>query len=120
MADFINPAIVPKIKVYTGEEIPGVGMGTFGSDRFSAEQVSNAVAGAIRCGYRMFDCAACYGNEDQIGQVFKTAFDEGVVERKELFITTKVWNDMHERVEESCRKSIEDLQCEYIDLFFIH
>lgn len=120
MAEFINPAIVPKVKVYTGEEIPCVGMGTFGSDRFSAEQVSNAVAGAIRCGYRMFDCAACYGNEDQIGQVFKAAFDEGVVERKELYITTKVWNDMHERVEESCRKSIADLQCDYVDLFFIH
>ena len=60
-----------------------------------AEQVSNAVAGAIRCGYRMFDCAACYQNEDQIGEVFKAAFDEGVVERKDLFIMTKVWNDMH-------------------------
>jgi len=33
---------------------------------------------------------------------------------------TKVWNDMHREVEKSCRKSIEDLQCEYIDLFFIH
>ncbi len=120
MGEFINPAIVPKKKLYTGEEIPCVGMGTFGSDRFTAEQVSNAVAGAIRCGYRMFDCAACYGNEDQIGEVFKAAFDEGVVERKELYIMTKVWNDMHERVEESCRKSISDLQCDYIDLFFIH
>lgn len=120
MAECINPAIVPKVKVYTGEEIPCVGMGTFGSDRFSAEQVSNAVAGAIRCGYRMFDCAACYGNEDQIGEVFQAAFDEGVVERKELYIMTKVWNDMHERVEESCRKSIADLKCEYIDMFFIH
>ncbi|HIX64060.1 MAG TPA: aldo/keto reductase [Candidatus Mediterraneibacter colneyensis] len=120
MGEFINPAIVPKKKLYTGEEIPCVGMGTFGSDRFTPEQVSNAVAGAIRCGYRMFDCAACYGNEDQIGEVFKTAFDEGVVERKELYIMTKVWNDMHERVEESCRKSIADLQCDYIDLFFIH
>ena len=120
MGEFINPAIVPKKKLYTGEEIPCVGMGTFGSDRFTAEQVSNAVAGAIRCGYRMFDCAACYGNEDQIGEVFKATFDEGVVERKELYIMTKVWNDMHERVEESCRKSISDLQCDYIDLFFIH
>ncbi len=97
-----------------------MGMGTFGSDRFTPEQVSGAVAGAIRCGYRMFDCAACYGNEDQIGQVFQDAFDEGVVERSELFIMTKVWNDMHERVEESCRKSIADLKCGYIDLLFIH
>lgn len=120
MAEVMNPAMVPKVKIYTGEEIPCVGMGTFGSDRFTPEQVSNAVAGAIRCGYRMFDCAACYGNENQIGEVFQTAFEEGVVERKELFIMTKVWNDMHERVEESCRKSIADLQCEYIDLFFIH
>lgn len=120
MGEFINPADVPKKKLYTGEEIPCVGMGTFGSDRFTAEQVSAAVAGAIRCGYRMFDCAACYQNEDQIGEVFKTAFDEGVVERKDLFIMTKVWNDMHDRVEESCRKSIADLQCGYVDLFFIH
>lgn len=120
MAEMIQPAMVPKVKLYTGEEIPCVGMGTFGSDRFTPEQVSNAVAGAIRCGYRMFDCAACYGNEDQIGEVFHAAFEEGVVERKDLFIMTKVWNDMHERVEESCRKSIRDLQCDYIDLFFIH
>nr|WP_294495480.1 aldo/keto reductase [uncultured Mediterraneibacter sp.] len=120
MGEFINPAIVPKKKLYTGEEIPCIGMGTFGSDRFTPDQVSDAVAGAIRCGYRMFDCAACYGNEDQIGEVFKAAFDEGVVERKELYIMTKVWNDMHERVEESCRKSIADLQCDFIDLFFIH
>ena len=120
MGGFIDPAIVPKVKVYTGEEIPCIGMGTFGSDRFSAEEVSAAVAGAIRCGYRMFDCAACYGNEHQIGEVFKAAFDEGVVERKDLYIMTKVWNDMHERVEESCRKSIADLQCDYIDMFFIH
>ena len=70
MAEMIQPAMVPKVKLYTGEEIPCVGMGTFGSDRFTPEQVSNAVAGAIRCGYRMFDCAACYGNEDQIGEVF--------------------------------------------------
>ena len=85
MAEMIQPAMVPKVKLYTGEEIPCVGMGTFGSDRFTPEQVSNAVAGAIRCGYRMFDCAACYGNEDQIGEVFHAAFEEGVVERKDLF-----------------------------------
>lgn len=120
MAEFISPASVPKVTFYNGVKVPCVGMGTFGSDRFTPEQVSGAVAGAIRCGYRMFDCAACYGNEDQIGQVFQDAFDEGVVERSELFIMTKVWNDMHERVEESCRKSIADLKCDYIDLFFIH
>jgi diketogulonate reductase-like aldo/keto reductase len=100
--------------------IPCIGMGTFGSDRFSAQEVSEAVAGAIRAGYRMFDCAACYGNEAQIGEVFQQAFEEGVVERKDLYIMTKVWNDMHRDVEKSCRKSIEDLRCDCIDMFFIH
>ena len=97
-----------------------MGMGTFGSDRVSAEEVSAAVAGAIRSGYRMFDCAACYGNEHQIGEVFEAAIKEGVVERKDLFIMTKVWNDMHRKVEEACTKSIQDLKCDYVDLYFIH
>ena len=116
----VDPKLVPQVTLYTGDKVPCIGMGTFGSDRFTAEQVSNAVAGAIRAGYRMFDCAACYGNEDQIGEVFKAAFDEGVVERKDLYIMTKVWNDMHRDVRKSCLKSIQDLQCDYIDLFFIH
>ena len=116
----VDPKLVPQVTLYTGDKVPCIGMGTFGSDRFTAEQVSNAVAGAIRAGYRMFDCAACYGNEDQIGEVFKAAFDEGVVERKDLYIMTKVWNDMHRDVRKSCLKSIKDLQCDYIDLFFIH
>ncbi|MCR5108816.1 MAG: aldo/keto reductase [Lachnospiraceae bacterium] len=111
---------VPQIILNNGQKVPCMGMGTFGSDRFTAEQVSNAVAGAIRAGYRMFDCAACYGNEDQIGKVFDDAIKEGIVERKDLFIMTKVWNDMHRRVEESAKKSIEDLKCDYIDLYFIH
>lgn len=118
--EVINPALVPKKKLNTGIEMPVIGMGTFGSDRFTPEQVSGAVSGAIRCGYRLFDCAACYANEDQIGEVFRAAFDEGVVKRKDLFIMTKVWNDMHNRVEESCLKSIADLQCDYMDMFFIH
>ena len=104
MAEFIDPAIVPKVTLPSGEEVPCMGMGTFGSDRVSAEDVSAAVAGAIRSGYRMFDCAACYGNEDQIGEVFKAAFEEGVVERKELFIMTKVWNDMHRKSGRSLRQ----------------
>jgi alcohol dehydrogenase (NADP+) len=120
MSEFINPALVPKVKINTGEEIPGIGMGTFGSDRFGAEEVSRAVAGAIRCGYRMFDCAACYGNEPEIGEVFQAAFDEGIVERKDLYIMTKVWNDMHEQVEKALKKSIADLRCGYVDMYFIH
>ena len=116
----VNPAAVPQITLKSGVQIPCIGMGTFGSDRFSAEEVAGAVAGGLRVGYRMFDCAACYGNEAQIGEVFQKAFDEGLVERKDLFIMTKVWNDRHREVGAACRQSIQDLRCEYIDLYFIH
>lgn len=95
-------------------------MGTFGSDRVSHEDVSEAAAGAIRCGYRLFDCAACYGNEAQIGTVFQEAFQEKAVERKDLFIMSKVWNDMHRDVARACKKSIADLACDYLDMYFIH
>ena len=122
MAEFIDPNLVPKRKLSTGEMIPCIGMGTFGSDRFTPEQVSGAVGGAIRCGYRMFDCAAIYGNEDLIGKVFANAFQEGVVKREELFITSKVWNDMHGKgnVLLSLAKTLRDLQLDYIDAFFVH
>ncbi|HAX40078.1 MAG TPA: aldo/keto reductase [Clostridiales bacterium] len=118
----INPLLVPKRKLYDGAFMPAIGMGTFGSDRFTAEQVSAAVAGAIEVGYRLFDCAAVYGNEDLIGKVFQAAIDKGTVKREELFITTKVWNDMHGQgdVLLSCAKSLRDLRLNYIDLFFVH
>ena len=116
----VNPAAVPQITLKSGVQIPCIGMGTFGSDRFSAEEVAGAVAGGLRVGYRMFACAACYGNEAQIGEVFQKAFDEGLVERKDLFIMTKVWNDRHREVGAACRQSIQDLRCEYIDLYYIH
>lgn len=122
MAEFINPADVPKRTLATGEQIPCMGMGTFGSDRFTPAQVSDAVAGAIRCGYRMFDCASVYGNEDLIGKVFANAFEEGVVKREDLFITSKVWNDQHGKGEVllACAKSLRDLELDYIDAYFMH
>ncbi|MBS6867941.1 MAG: aldo/keto reductase [Firmicutes bacterium] len=111
---------VPKRVLFTGEEIPAVGLGTFGSDKYSAEQVSEAVYGAIKYGYRMVDCAAVYQNEKQIGEVLKKVFQDKVVTREELFITSKVWNDRHREVEAACRQSLEDLGLSTIDLYFVH
>jgi len=116
----IDPKTVPTFKLNGGASIPCIGMGTFGSDRVSPDEVAQAVAGGLRAGWRLFDCAACYGNEDKIGQVFRAAFDEGVVQRRDLFIMSKVWNDMHRDVEKAAMKTIRDLQCDYLDMLFIH
>jgi alcohol dehydrogenase (NADP+) len=122
VGEYIKPELVPKFKLYTGEMVPCIGMGTFGSDMFTAEQVSSAVEGAIKCGYRMFDCASVYGNENLIGQVFHKAFEEGIVQRQELFIASKVWNDQHGKgdVLLSCAKTLKDLQLEYLDVYYVH
>jgi len=97
----VDPALVPKRKLYTGALMPAIGLGTFGSDRVSADGVAQAVSGALEVGYRHFDCASVYGNEDRIGQVL-----EGFP-REQLWITSKLWNDKHsqEDVIPSCEKS---------------
>lgn len=118
----VDPRTVPSVTLATGQQIPCIGMGTFGSDKFTPAQVSAAVAGAIRAGYRLFDCASVYGNEDLIGEVFEQAINEGTVSREELIITSKVWNDMHGRgdVLLSCAKSLRDLRLDYLDFYFVH
>ncbi len=102
--------------------IPPIGFGTFGSDKYSNEQVKQAVLTAIETGFRLFDCASVYGNEHEIGETFKQAFDQGMVKREDLFITSKVWNDKHGdgEVIASCKKSLKDLKLDYIDLYFVH
>ncbi len=119
VADGVDPRKVPTKRLYTGSQIPAIGMGTFGSDRFSPEQVAEAVLGAAGVGYRHFDCASVYGNEHTIGQSFHAILRSGA-RREDLWVTSKVWNDMHDRVVESCEASLKNLQLEYLDLYLIH
>ncbi len=115
----INKSL-PYRTLRNGDKMPIIGMGTFGSDRFTSAEISSAVYGAIKVGYRMFDGASVYGNEKEIGNVYKKAFDEGIVLREELFITSKVWNDKHDDVKVECFKSLRNLNLDYLDAYFIH
>ena len=65
----IDVSLVPQRKLYTDALMPAIGLGTFGSDRFSAQQVARAVEGALDVGYRHFDCASVYENQSLIGAV---------------------------------------------------
>ncbi|NLJ68090.1 MAG: aldo/keto reductase, partial [Firmicutes bacterium] len=76
--DGIDPEMVPKRTLYTGAQIPAIGLGTFGSDRFSGESIAAAVLGAAEVGYRHFDCAAVYGNEHLIGESLQAIMGGGV------------------------------------------
>jgi len=120
--DGVHPDTVPKRKVPgTETKIPVVGLGTFGSDQVTGEQVAEAVLGAARVGYRHFDCASVYGNEHLLGFSLREILASGV-RRDDLWVTSKLWNDKHgERdVIPSCEKSLKDLQLDYLDLYLIH
>ena len=101
--------------------MPAIGLGTFGSDHVTGEQVAEAVFEAARLGYRHFDCASVYGNEALIGTSFRKLI-QGGVKREDLWITSKLWNDKHSEpdVIASCRQSLADLQLDYLDLYLIH
>jgi alcohol dehydrogenase (NADP+) len=116
----IDPNLIPKVILYTGDKIPCIGLGTFGSDSISHETVAATVKKAIYSGYRHIDCASVYGNEKNIGYVFREMFSDGYIKREDLWITSKVWNDKHNDVVESCKQSLRDLQIDYLDLYLVH
>ena len=117
----VDPAEVPQRVLFSGARMPAVGLGTFGSDHVTAEQVAEAVSGAAAAGYRHFDCASVYGNEAEVGASLQRIMGKGI-KREELWITSKLWNDKHseEDVIVSCRKSLADLRLDYLDLYLVH
>lgn len=117
----VDPRRVPQRVLYTGAAMPAIGLGTFGSDHATHEEVAEAVRGAAAVGYRHFDCAAVYRNEDLIGDALQAVMADGVT-RPELWITSKLWNDKHDErdVIPAFRHSLADLQLEYLDLYLVH
>lgn len=102
------------------QEIPQLGLGTW---KISKDNAADAVYSAIKDhGIRHIDCASDYGNEVEVGNGIRRAIEEGVVARNDLWITSKLWNTYHkaEHVELACRKTLADLQLEYLDLYLIH
>ena len=101
------------VTLNNGIQMPLVGFGTF---MLGGETCKNAVAAAIETGYRLIDTAEAYGNEKEVGEGIK----QSRIDRKELFLVTKVNFKSYENAEQTVLQSLANLQTDYIDLLLLH
>ena len=104
------------VTLSNGEIIPQVGLGVLKAQ--NGLEVENAVITALENGYRLIDTAAAYRNEDGVGRAIKRSG----VPRKDIFLTTKVWNSDqgYEETLAAFERSLQLLQTDYVDLYLVH
>ncbi len=103
------------ITLNNGVKMPQFGYGVF---QVSPEECERCVSDAISVGYRSFDTAQVYNNEEGVGN----AISKSGISREEFFITTKIWisNFGYEKAKASIEESLKKLQTDYIDLMILH
>lgn len=106
-----------KVRLSSGYDMPVVGLGTYS---LHGDKCVNAVQSAIRLGYRKFDTASFYGNEEEVGKSIRQAVGEGLVKREDVFITTKLYPDEFADAEKNIEKSLRKLNIGYVDLMLLH
>ena len=107
------------ILMNNGRIIPALGFGTLIPD---PHDTLLAARTALEVGFRQFDCAERYRNEEAVGEAIQDVLRERKVRREDLFIATKLWNNNHrpERVEPAFEASLRRLRLDYLDLYLIH
>jgi len=103
-------------RLHNGVEMPYFGLGVYLSE--DGKEVTNAVKWALQDGYRHIDTASIYGNEEGVG----VGIRESGVERKDVFIVSKVWNSDqgYESTIKAYESSLKRLNLDYLDLYLVH
>ena len=104
------------VKLNNGVEMPILGFGVYQIPDY--DECKRAVLDALETGYRLIDTASAYQNEKAVGDAIK----ESGINRKELFITTKLWITEYgyEKAKKGFEESMEKLQLDYLDLYLLH
>ena len=105
--------------LHNNDLFPTIGLGLWKIPKRDAAQT---VYDAIKAGYRHLDSACDYGNEAEVGQGIAQALGDGLCNRDELWVTSKLWNTYHKRehVHPALKRTLNDLQLDYLDLYLIH
>lgn len=103
------------VTLANGVKMPQLGYGVY---QVTKEECERCVLDALDVGYRAIDTAQSYFNEAEVGE----AIAESGIDRKEIFLTTKVWIEHYgyEQAKESVLQSMEKLKTDYIDLVLLH
>ncbi len=111
-----RPSLRSTVKLRNGVEMPILGLGVWQSA--PGEETRRAVAAALAAGYRHVDTARAYRNEADVG----AAIRESGVPRREVFVTTKLWNADHgyDKALRAIDRSLESLGLEQVDLYLVH
>jgi diketogulonate reductase-like aldo/keto reductase len=101
------------------DAIPALGFGTLIPDPLATKQATRT---ALEVGFRHFDCAERYRNEDAVGDAMQEVFKAGTIRREDVFVTTKLWNNNHrpDRVKPAFEASRRRLRLDYVDCYLIH
>jgi len=107
---------IPSVQLHDGNSMPLLGLGVYKTT--DQDDMRTAVDAAYQCGYRLFDTASVYGNEDLLGN----AVAELGIPRNEIFLTSKVWNNAQRLndVTGAFERSLKRLRTDYVDLYLIH
>ena len=112
-------AAIPTVTLNNGVKMPQLGFGTYG---LNGEVCQTSVTDAISLGYRLFDTATIYGNEEYVGKGILQGLKNTGLKREELFVTSKLWVDDsgYESTTKAFELSLTKLGLDYLDLYLIH
>lgn len=106
------------VTLNSGYEIPINGLGTYS---LHGDECINSVKAALQSGVRLIDTASAYGNEEEVGRAIREAIGEGIIQREDIFVITKIYPGSEmANPEQSIQACLDRLDIEYVDMMLLH